>query len=97
MTAPTCAKHSATRTAAAESAVARWLAAHPDARAESATLPDGRVYMAVRPFDAALSLRIDAIVKAMDDVRAWPDSAAKRECMAVLSSRLRQLEAQVTA
>lgn len=49
------------------------------------------------PFDAALSLRIDAIVKAMDDVRAWPDSAAKRECMAVLSSRLRQLEAQVTA
>ena len=51
MTAPTCAKHSATRTAAAESAVARWLAAHPDARAESATLPDGRVYMAVRRVD----------------------------------------------
>ncbi len=50
-----------------------------------------------QPFDRALSLRIDAIVKALDDVRAWPDSAAKRKCMAVLSARLRQLEARVTA
>lgn len=49
------------------------------------------------PFDAALSLRIDAVVKAIDDVGAWPDSRVKRACLGVLYARLRQLEAQVTA
>ena len=54
MTAPTCAEHDATSTAAAESAVARWLAARPDVRAEFAALPDGRTYTAVRRMDDAL-------------------------------------------
>lgn len=50
---------------------------------------------AERPFDRDLSARIDAVTKAVDDVRAWPESAVKRACLGVLLRRLQQLEAQV--
>jgi len=43
-------------------------------------------------FDRALSLRIDAIIKALDTVTAWPESTAKRMCMDVLQARRRELE-----
>ena len=48
-------------------------------------------------FDRDLSLRIDAMVKAVDAVTAWPEGEARRECMAVLDARLAQLKARVPA
>jgi hypothetical protein len=42
-------------------------------------------------FDAELSRRIDLYIDAMDKVRAWPDSRAKRLCMGVLDKALRKL------
>jgi hypothetical protein len=50
-----------------------------------------------QPFDRDLSLRIDAVLKAIDDVRAWPPGEMRRACLGVLYARLRQLEAQVMA
>ncbi len=48
-------------------------------------------------FDRDLSLRIDAIVRAIGEVQAWPDSAARRMCLLVLHNRLRKLEGDVPA
>ena len=48
-------------------------------------------------FDAELSRRIDVYLDAIDKVRAWPDSAAKRLCMAVLDKALRKLLKRVAA
>jgi hypothetical protein len=42
-------------------------------------------------FDAELSRRIDVYLDALDKVRAWPDSRAKRLCMDVLDKALRKL------
>ena len=48
-------------------------------------------------FDAELSRRIDVYLDAIDKVRAWPDSYAKRLCMAILDKRLRKLLERVPA
>ena len=52
--------------------------------------------MTEQTFDRALSLRLDAILKAIADVQAWPESAVKRACLGVLLRRLQQLEAQIS-
>jgi hypothetical protein len=48
-------------------------------------------------FDAELSRRIDVYLDAIDKVRAWPDSYAKRLCMDVLNKTLRKLLKRVPA
>lgn len=48
-------------------------------------------------FDAELSRRIDVYIDAIDKVQAWPDSAVKRLCMAILDKRLRKLLKRVPA
>jgi len=42
-------------------------------------------------FDRDLSLHIDAILKAIGTVQAWPDGNAKQACLAVLETRRREL------
>ena len=54
-----------------------------------------QVSQTTRTFDRALSLRLDAILKAISDVQAWPEGKMKRACLGVLYRRLRQLERQV--
>ena len=56
-----------------------------------------QVSQTTQTFDRALSLRLDAILKAISDVQAWPDGEMKRACLGVLRRRLRQLERQVPA
>ena len=56
-----------------------------------------QVSQTTQTFDRALSLRLDAIIKAISDVQAWPDGEMKRACLGVLKARLRQLERQVPA
>ena len=42
-------------------------------------------------FDRDLSLHIDAILKAIGTVQAWPDGKAKWACLVVLEARRREL------
>ena len=54
-----------------------------------------QVSQTTQTFDRALSLRLDAILKAISDVQAWPDGEMKRACLGVLKARLRELEGQI--
>jgi hypothetical protein len=45
----------------------------------------------------SLSLRIDAIHKAIDQAQSWPESETKRAALRVLRKRLSQLHRRVTA
>ena len=54
-----------------------------------------QVSQTTQTFDRALSLRLDAILKAIGDVQAWPDGEARRACLAVLTARRRELGRQV--
>ena len=54
-----------------------------------------QVSQTTQTFDRALSLRLDAILKAISDVQAWPEGEARRACLAVLEARRRELEGQV--
>ena len=56
-----------------------------------------QITQTTQTFDRGLSLRLDAIFKAISDVQAWPDGEMKRACLGVLKARLRQLERQVPA
>ncbi len=46
-------------------------------------------------FDRNLSLRIDAIIAAIQAAEAWPDGVTKQLVLAVLRARLAVLERQV--
>ena len=50
-----------------------------------------------RRFDRSLSLRIDAIQKAIDTAKSWAPSDTKRAALSVLYARLRRLEKRVPA
>ena len=56
-----------------------------------------QITQTTQTFDRGLSLRLDAIIKAISDVQAWPEGEMKRACLGVLYRRLQQLERQVPA
>ena len=54
-----------------------------------------QITQTTQTFDRSLSLRLDAILKAISDAQAWPEGEARRACLAVLEARRRELEAQI--